>query len=1028
MVWRRCRTVSESVIRRLEQMHTEVPSLALSTPVVGKIEGTTSTISFSMTLQMEGVGKNDYLETMHEGRIYLLMIKDLKRIDDRSIAECVVVGAPPRTPFIPGSEIHVASEESVRRGLGLGTSESEGVYIGRLRSMEIDVWLPIGKLTRVFVVGKPGAGKSYTMGVIAEELIKKGIPVVIVDAHGEYSSLKVPAELPSKEFRVEPRSYAEQIIEFADLNFNPGADLDISSLDSARPEDIVSMMQCTIVNLRGLDLKEQHSTVSKLLRMLLEAVMVMQIPPFFLALDEAHLFAGRVKREDARLKETIEMVKRFAQEGRKFGANMVVLTQRPQLLDTTVRSLSGTWIVHRLTDPNDVRITVESGGLGKEWEHDINWLESGDAVVTGDVVERIPLLVKVRKRETKHGAPGFNPLDFVSPEEREKMKKRMAQLKERLTKMTVTPGTPPQLPASLPSLYVPVKVDEQSLLDLLKEKKTLDSVEVLKSELRYMPALFCEVSVASQRKSPDIEFRERLYRLVPVDSSASMIDWRHESAYGLTAKEVLESQPSAETSREGRHEMPSHLLLEASSVDNLKGPLKTFTASKLTQTVLYHKDLNEYSRPGEPLDGFRSRLGEKLTLMKKNRIAEVQSAHQSKIHESRAATAAIREEYESLEKLVEGIKGELRSLEKEKTRAEREGRSTLKVSGQIQTREARLARLEKRLAELREKMLANKKGEERLEQVMKAEVLKAGKELDDLLEAPLQSIIFQPRIEEVDVGVLQLVWVPVIESLFRATFEGMTGEFKFKWNAVNGRGTFGSCAECRTAVESLDGELFCCGCGKMFCSEHLKTCASCGRGICSEHHWTCASCGRGFCLDEEPMVCAACGDRLCEDCAAKCVSCEGKAYCKSHLKTCGSCKETYCPEHYAAHVIYCPSCGRETCVIEQVKCKVCGEIFCEECMFKCSACRGEVCRKDSWTCSSCAKTFCNDEEKIVCSTCGLPVCGSCAATCSSCGAPVSRKYLKTCPNCGNQVCDKCLVEVKKLGIFRKVVCRSCGER
>jgi len=52
----------------------------------------------------------------------------------------------------------------------------------------------------------------------------------------------------------------------------------------------------------------------------------------------------------------------------------------------------------------------------------------------------MPLIVMVRQRETTHGAPGFNPLDFVSPEEREKMKRRMAQLKERLMKMRAAQG------------------------------------------------------------------------------------------------------------------------------------------------------------------------------------------------------------------------------------------------------------------------------------------------------------------------------------------------------------------------------------------------------------------------------------------------------------------------------------------------------------------------------------------------------------------------------------------------------------
>ena len=998
------------------------------TESAGKIEGITGNESFSITIQKEGIGKNDYVELTHEGKTHLVMIKEVKRSGDKSVGTCVVIGMPPKTPFVPGSEVFIASEESVRKGLGLETPESEGLYVGKLRSIDLKVWLPVKKLTRAFVVGKPGAGKSYTMGVIAEELIRKGIPLVIIDAHGEYSSLKVPAESPSDQFQIEPKSYSEQIIEFGDLVFNPGADIDISSLENARPEDIVSQMQCTIVNLRGLTAEQQHSAVCNVLKKLLDAVMVMQIPPFYLALDEAHLFAGRSKGNNPYAKETLDIVRRFAQEGRKFGANMIVLTQRPQLLDMTVRSLSATWVIHRLSDPNDVRIAMESGGLSKEWEYDINWLESGDAILTGDVVERIPLLIKVRQRETKHGAPGFNPMDFVSPEEKEKMRRRMASLKEKLMKMRASPGTPPQLPPALPSLYMQVRIDEQHQLEILRENKALDSVEVLKSDLRYMPALFAVVSVNSVRKNPEILFNERLRRLAPADSTVPMVDWRHESAYNLVAKEVLDLPPTTSPSREGAHEQPSNVVLEASSVEGLKGPLKTFASSKLTQTILFHSELGEYSKPGETMEQFRGRIEEKVEGIKKARLSEVQSAFALKVSEARSQVKGTKDEYESIEKLVTGIKSELKSLEKERAKATKEGRSTLQISTQIQTRETRLFRLERRVAELSEKMGGYRKEEERLEGLMKAETAKVERELDALLETPLQSTIFQPKAEEVEVEALQLVWIPVIEALFRASFEGASNDFRFEWNAVNGRGIFGTCSECGTTLESLEGQLFCSKCGEIYCQDHLVTCSTCGRSACHDHSWRCLECGAAYCLDEKPVECAACGKKLCRSCAVECSSCSDKLYCKTHVKECKVCTNKYCPEHYKMHVAYCTKCGKELCTVEQVKCKTCGAIFCEGDVVKCKICGDEVCSNDIWQCSSCGGNFCASEPKTVCSACGTTVCGACVTYCKDCGAPLCKADVKICQNCGGKVCPSCLVEAKRMGLFRKIVCTTCSKK
>lgn len=996
--------------------------------IVGKIEGVTSTDSFSMIVTDERVGRNDYVEVMHEDRPFLLLVKEVKRSSDKLFANCIVVGPPPKTPFQPNSQVYAASDETIRRGLGLVTTGIEGLYVGKLKSRDLMVWLPVKKLTRIFIVGKPGAGKSYTMGVMAEELIKKGVPLVIIDAHGEYSSLKVPAESPSSEFKVEPKSYSEQIIEFADMIFNPGADIDISSLENAKPEDIVSQMQCTIINLRGLPTQEQYSIVNKLLNKLLESIMVMQIPPFYIVLDEAHLFAGRSKKNDPLVKETLEVVRRFAQEGRKFGANLIVLTQRPQLLDMTVRSLSATWIIHQLTDPNDVRIAMESGGLSKEWEYEINWLEPGDAIITGDVVERIPLHIRVRQRETRHGAPGFNPLDFVSPEEREKMKKRMAALKDRLTKMRGAPGVPPSLPPSIPSTYAPIKIDEKNILERLIEKRSIDHVEVVKSDLRYMPSLFAEVTVSSIRKTPALEFKDRLRRLIPADSTMSVIDWRHESAYKLMANEVVETGTSSSPSREGRHEPPSSLLFESSGIESIKGILKTFAISRLTQTLYFHKELGEYSRPGESMEEYKKRLKAKLADIEKNRTSAITSSYASKIKELDSSINALKDEYESLERLVENIKEELKSLNREKIKAEKEGRSLLKINEQIQTREARLARLEKRIMELSAKISNYRRESEIVEHQMRDEIKKVEAETEALLEYPLQTLIFQPRHDEVEVEVLQVVWVPMIEALYRIYFDGISKDFRFEWNAVNGRGVFGTCSECGASLESLEGPLICFKCGEIYCQDHLNLCALCQRGVCAEHLWTCQSCGRFYCLEEKPYLCAVCGKKLCTLCISRCKECIEEVYCRDHLKECNVCKNLYCPTHYGAHIQKCLACGRDLCVLEQVKCKICGKIFCKECSVKCSECGGEVCKSHSWQCSACGKSFCIIEAPQKCSVCGKLLCKPCALLCSLCGTTVCTEHLNICPSCKREVCPGCMVEIRKFGLFKRNVCKNCASQ
>lgn len=393
---------------------------------VGTVEGKTTTHTLTIKIIDPIVGRNDYVQIEHTDKnFYLLLIKEIWNEKNFISAIVEIVGSSPRTPFVPKQDVYKATESLIRETLGIFTPEEKGVYLGKLRGYPYDIMLPLDKFGRVFITGKSGSGKSYTVGVIIEEFLKKGVPLIIIDRHGEYSSLKVQNSEGSEEFHVEPKSYAEQIIEFTDLSINPGGDVPIEFVLTSNATDLISSQQCTIINLRGLDIDVQEVLTHEVLMKLYEAAVKGEIQPFYCVLDEAHLFASKQNTE------VKEAVKLLAQEGRKFGANIVVITQKPQLLDVTVRAQAGTWIIHQLTDIRDIDITIKSSeGLSSEWNQDISRLEPGDAIITGDVIKRTPLIVKIRKRETLHGGSGFNPLDFVSDELKESMEARRKRLSE----------------------------------------------------------------------------------------------------------------------------------------------------------------------------------------------------------------------------------------------------------------------------------------------------------------------------------------------------------------------------------------------------------------------------------------------------------------------------------------------------------------------------------------------------------------------------------------------------------------------
>lgn len=393
---------------------------------IGNLEGKTKTHTVTVQISNLIVGRNDYVQIEHnDGQSYLLIIKEIW--NEKNLVSAIVetVGTMPKTPFTPKSDVYKASEKLIRETLGIITPEEEGVYFGKLRGYPYDVTLPLKKFGRIFITGKTGSGKSYTVGVFIEEFLKKGVPLIIFDRHGEYSSLKVQNSEGSEEFHIEPKSYSEQIIEFTDLGINPGGDVPIELLMISNAKDLISSQQCTIINLRGIELEIQERLTHEILMKLYNASVTGEIQPFYCILDEAHLFASKKKTEVG------ETVKLIAQEGRKFGANLVIVTQKPQLLDTTVRAQAGTWIIHQLTDIRDVDITIRSSeGLSSEWDKDISQLEPGEAIITGDVVKQAPLILDIRWRETLHGGSGFNPLDFVSDELKETMEARRKRLSE----------------------------------------------------------------------------------------------------------------------------------------------------------------------------------------------------------------------------------------------------------------------------------------------------------------------------------------------------------------------------------------------------------------------------------------------------------------------------------------------------------------------------------------------------------------------------------------------------------------------
>ncbi|HDN83439.1 MAG TPA: ATP-binding protein [Candidatus Altiarchaeales archaeon] len=207
---------------------------------VGTIHGEVKAESFDILLSTP-IEKGSFVKIHHESYGWVLArITALRRFikdnDEMLIASARVIGyksdsgvvSVPKAPFKPEEKVFAADRDLIMDVIGLNRSRHHSIYLGYLEGHNIPVHLDIQKTIgkHICVLAKTGAGKSYTVAVILEELLKAKIPLLIIDPHGEYSSLKYENDDFENmlKFGVKPRSYEKQINEYAaNIVVNPEA-------------------------------------------------------------------------------------------------------------------------------------------------------------------------------------------------------------------------------------------------------------------------------------------------------------------------------------------------------------------------------------------------------------------------------------------------------------------------------------------------------------------------------------------------------------------------------------------------------------------------------------------------------------------------------------------------------------------------------------------------------------------------------------------------------------------------------------
>ncbi len=145
----------------------------------------------------------------------------------------------------------------------------------------------------------------------------------------------------------------------------------------------------SILDLSGIPSSVLNDLIGALLRILYDAIFwARNLPeggrlrPLLMVLEEAHTYLGKDNSDSA-----ATAVRRIAKEGRKYGVGMMIVSQRPSEIDSTILSQCGTLFAMRLANDTDRgHVTGAASDNLKGLFEMLPILRTGEAIIVGEAV------------------------------------------------------------------------------------------------------------------------------------------------------------------------------------------------------------------------------------------------------------------------------------------------------------------------------------------------------------------------------------------------------------------------------------------------------------------------------------------------------------------------------------------------------------------------------------------------------------------------------------------------------------------
>jgi len=370
-----------------------------------------------------------------------------------------------------GAPVYEADPEETAEALGLAGSDAEGLYIGETVSGRTSkVILKRDTIQRhFFVCGTTGSGKSYAMGVIAEEVTRHHLPIVFLDTQDEYSALVerlgghvvVPGEnftirissltdaelidlVPTDsqlhkdiigasflELQAELKARDREMFLLQDLldrilQIGPSLTNSASSVDLAyrrtrtlernrlfgtgtdRANWPRLMTPCLSIRCKHLTTRDLQMVATSLLREFQDLRLRGHIPPYLMVIDEAHLFVPEGSGSACK-----QIIREGVRIGRHHGICLALLTQSPVDIDKSTIRQCNTRLVFALEKDQLEAIQGVKSDATEEMLRSLPKMPRGTCLLSGtyeSVKHTIP--VRVRERTATKDAEGGKAPDI----------------------------------------------------------------------------------------------------------------------------------------------------------------------------------------------------------------------------------------------------------------------------------------------------------------------------------------------------------------------------------------------------------------------------------------------------------------------------------------------------------------------------------------------------------------------------------------------------------------------------------------